>query len=231
VPAASSSQRPSIARPLAGCPLAAPPQAATPPYRSGLRPARVAAPPICSPAFQPWGASRASPAPGLRCPLLTSAGRSGRIPPPAVRDADTPQISRGQRSSRRCIDAGCIQHAPAVDGGLGGCVPTRPERTTPRLRFVSLAPHLRSTLPSDAPSRERPGASRVLRLHAHLDRGLAPPSMTACTAHTPTLTGAIKRPVQRLVSLPALSDLILELLFILCLFVSQFGLHQGANSV
>ena len=53
----------------------------------------------------------------------------------------------------RCLDAGFIQHAPAVDGGLCGGVPTRPERTTPRIRFVSLAPHLRSTRPSDPTSR------------------------------------------------------------------------------
>jgi hypothetical protein len=92
VPAASSSQRPRIARPLAGCPLAAPPQAATPPYRSGLRPARVAAQPLCSPALQPWGASRASPALGLLGPLLTAAGRSGRMPPPSVL-ARTPRRS------------------------------------------------------------------------------------------------------------------------------------------
>jgi hypothetical protein len=69
---------------LAGRHRAAPRQATTPLHRSGLRPTRVAAPPICYPAFRPWGASRASPAPGLLCPLLTSAGRSGRIAPPSV---------------------------------------------------------------------------------------------------------------------------------------------------
>jgi hypothetical protein len=99
------------------------------------------------------------------------------------------EASRGQLSYRRCIDAGFITHSPCVDGGLCCCVPARPGCTTPRIRFVSLAPHLRSTLPSDAPSRERPCASLVLRLHAHLDRGLAPPSMTACTAHTLGITG------------------------------------------
>jgi hypothetical protein len=96
----------------------------------------------------------------------------------------TGEASRGTLSSRPCRDAGCIQHAPTVDGGLCCRVPTRPERPTPPIRFVSLAPHVRSTLPSDAPSRERLCASLVLRLHAHLDRGLSPPSMTACTAHT-----------------------------------------------
>jgi hypothetical protein len=141
------------AQPLAGCPLAAPPQATPPLHRSGLRSTRVAAWPLRYPAFRPWGASRASPAPGLLCPLLTSAERSGRIAHPSVPSRDTPQISRGQLSYRRCIDAGCIKHRPFVDGGLHGCVPARPERTTPPLRFVSLAPHLRSTRPSDPTSR------------------------------------------------------------------------------
>ena len=167
MPAARSSQRPSIARPLAGCPLAAPPQATTPLYRSGLQPATAC----------------------LLCPLLTSAGRSGRIPPPSVLCQDTPQISRGKRSYLPCIDAGFIKHSPHVDGGLCGCVPARPDCTTPRIRFVSFALHVRSTLPSDAPSRERPCASLVLRLHAHLDGGLSPPSMTACTAHTLAMSG------------------------------------------
>ena len=97
------------------------------------------------------------------------------------------EASRGKRSSRPCTDAGGIKHAPTVDGGLCGRVPACPERTTPRIRFVSLAPHVRSTLPSDAPSQGRPCASRVLRLHVYLDRRLALPSMTACTAHTRVL--------------------------------------------
>jgi hypothetical protein len=86
--------------------------------------------------------------PYLLDPLLTSAGRSGRSPPPSVLGQDTPQISRGTLSDLLCLAAGYIKSAPAVDGGLCGCGPTRPERTTPRLRFVSLAPHRRSPLPS-----------------------------------------------------------------------------------
>src|SRR4029453_3165839 len=102
---------------------------------------------------------------------------------------DTSQISRGKLSDLPCIDAGFIKHSPLVDGGLCCCVPARPGCTTPRIRFVSLAPHVRSTLPSDPTSRGRPGASLVLRLHAHLDGGLAPPRMTACTAHTLRFSG------------------------------------------
>jgi len=59
----------------------------------------------------------------------------------------------------------------AERGGLCGGVPTRPEPTTPRIRFVSLAPHLRSARPSDPTSRRRLGASLVLRLHEYLDGG------------------------------------------------------------
>ena len=88
---------------------------------------------------------------------LTSAGRSGRIPPPSVLIQDTLPISRGQRSYRPGIDAGCIKHSPIVDGGLCGCVPARPGCTTPRIRFASLAPHVRSTRPSDPTSRRTPG--------------------------------------------------------------------------
>ena len=66
------------------------------------------------------------------------------------------EASRGQLSYRQCLDAGCIKHSPLVDGGLRGRVPARPDRTTPPIRFVSLAPHLRSTLPSDAPLTRTP---------------------------------------------------------------------------
>jgi hypothetical protein len=199
VPAVSSSQAPALIRHLAGCHLTAPLQAATPLDRSGLQHARAC----------------------LRCPLLTAAGRSGRIPPPSVLGQDTRQISRGQLSYRRCIDAGCIKHSPIVDGGLCCGVPARPGCTTPRIRFVSLAPHLRSTLPSDPTSRCRPGASLVLRLHAHLDGRLALPSMTACTAHTPGLS----RAVHRVGSIPLLG---LEKLQAFHLFALDFG-HSGID--
>jgi hypothetical protein len=96
---------------LAGCHLAAPPQGTTPVHRSGLRPTRVTAWPIRYPAFRPWGASLASPAPGLLCPLLTSARWSGGITPPSVLHEDTPQISRGKPSYRLCISARFIKHS------------------------------------------------------------------------------------------------------------------------
>src|SRR5262245_36446982 len=118
-------------RHLAGCNLSAPLQVATRLHRSGLQhaPAR------------------------LLCPLLTSARRSGRIAPPSVLSQDTPQISRGKLSYLPCISARFIKYSPVVDGGLCCCVPARPDCTTPRIGFVSLAPHVRSTLPSDLTSR------------------------------------------------------------------------------
>jgi hypothetical protein len=65
----------------------------------------------------------------------------------------TGEAARGQRSYRRCRDAEFIKHSPFVEGGLHGRVPARPDWTTPGIRCVSLAPHLRSTLPSDPTSR------------------------------------------------------------------------------
>jgi hypothetical protein len=89
VPAASSSQRPSMTRPLAGCHPAAPQQATTLFHRSGLQRARAR----------------------LLCRLLTSAGRSRGIAPPSVLCQDAPQISRGKPSYRLCISARFIKHS------------------------------------------------------------------------------------------------------------------------
>jgi hypothetical protein len=92
--------------------------------------------PVCQPRVHPRG--RASPGPSpdaisplhnrqrlsstvqafsthsarLLCPLLTSARRSGRIPPPSVPCEDTPQISRGKLSYLPCISARFIKHSP-----------------------------------------------------------------------------------------------------------------------
>jgi hypothetical protein len=170
----------------------------------GQRAAHAACPVHC---FRPTSGAVPSPPfrPSVRlsAPTLPSADSSPRLrevstarsqfPWPAT-SRGTGEASRGKRSYRRGIGAGCITHRVVVDGGLCGGVPARPNGTTPRLRCVSLAPHLRATLPSDIPSRGPPGASLVLRLHAHLDRRLALPSMTACTAHTPALSGGKQAP-------------------------------------
>jgi len=70
------------------------------------------------------------------------------------------------------VDAGFIKHAPAGDGGLRGHVPARPERTTPRIRFLYLAPRFRIGLPSHPASRRRSCPSPCLWLPLHLARGL-----------------------------------------------------------
>jgi hypothetical protein len=130
VPATSSSQRPSITRPLAGCDLAAPPQTTTPLYRSGL-PTNMRG---TMPSADFCGAVRKDSS-----PLSPRPGHPADLP----RSAVIPSAHR-----RRMY-----QVRPVVDGGLRGGVPTRPERTTPHIRFVSLAPHLRSTRPSDPTAR------------------------------------------------------------------------------
>jgi hypothetical protein len=98
----------------------------------------------------------------LPCRLLTPLLGSVRLTlhssplPWHATSLGTAEASRGKRSSHRCRDAGCIKHRPRVDGGLHGRVPACPDGTTPRIQCVPLALHLRSTLPSDAPSRGRP---------------------------------------------------------------------------
>ena len=134
VPAAISSQVPEVIRPLAGCHRAAPPQATTLVHRAGLQPAHT----------------------GRRCRLLTAAVRSGRMAPPAVLCADTPQSSRGQRSSRPGPRRPLAQAPSPGDGGRCGRVPARPDGTTPPIGCVSRAPHVRSTPPSDPTSRVTP---------------------------------------------------------------------------
>ena len=92
-------------------------------------------------------------------PSADSSGavRGDRSPPSQfpwhATSQDSHEVSHGKSYSLQCIDAGFIKHAPVVDGGLWGCVPPRPERTPPHIRFLFVAPHLRSTLPSDPTSR------------------------------------------------------------------------------
>jgi len=94
----------------------------------------------------------------LICPLLTSPLRSRRslnVQPVSVASnfprhkGDLP----GKTQSLPRVDAGFIKHAPPADGGLCGHVPTRPERTTPRIRFLFVAPRFWIGLPPDRTSR------------------------------------------------------------------------------
>ena len=123
--------------------------------------------PICCPAFRLWGASIALPASELLCPLLTSPGRSKPVARLPVL-SDNREISRGKTQNLPCVSAGFIKHTPTADGGLRGHVPARPGCTTPRIRFLFVAPHLRIGLPSDPVSRRRPCPSPCLRLRDNL---------------------------------------------------------------
>ena len=63
------------------------------------------------------------------------------------------EISRGKTQHLPCVDAGFIKHTPIADGGLCRHVPTRPECTTPPIRFLFIAPQFWIGLPPDPTSR------------------------------------------------------------------------------
>jgi hypothetical protein len=161
VPAASSSQRPGTARPLAGCRLAAPPQATTP-------------------------LDRFRPAARDRVPTMPSADFCG-----AVREdsstlspcQDTPQISRGQRSYRRCIDAGFIKHSQLWMEDFA--VPCQLVPGLPRLRS-GCCTSLRAFVPRFLQTPPYGGALTLSLSFGstNLDGGLAPPCVETCPAHT-----------------------------------------------
>ena len=65
----------------------------------------------------------------------------------------TVETSRGKTQNLPRVNAGFIKHAPLADGGLRGHVPTRPERTTPPIRFLFVAPRFWIGLPPDPTSR------------------------------------------------------------------------------
>ena len=91
-----------------------------------------------------------------------------------ARSQGTRQISRGKTQNVPRVDAGFIKHAPRENGGLRSYVPARPERATPQIRFVYLAPRFWIGLPSDPTSRWRPCPSPSLRLRLNLASGLSP---------------------------------------------------------
>jgi hypothetical protein len=127
------------------------------------------------------------PSAGYRAPTLPSAacGEAGREAASALRPSPGHPAALPRSAVRPSGPRRRLYHVrPSCGWGLRGGGPTRPARPTPPLRCVSRAPPRRATRPSDPTSRGRPGAALVLRLHVPLDRGLSPPSMTACTAHT-----------------------------------------------
>jgi hypothetical protein len=132
-----------------------PPVGAGPPERRGR--GRAAVQPLALP-------------PAIRARLRAARGgppRPSADSAPGIREAyaalrplpwpatarGTGEASRGPLAYRPCLDAGCVQHRPWVDGGLDGRGPARPDGPTPPRRCVSRAPHVRSTLPSAPPSR------------------------------------------------------------------------------
>jgi hypothetical protein len=70
-----------------------------------------------------------------------------------ISPVDTVQASRGKTQNFPRVNAGFIKHAPIADGGLRSHVPARPERTTPHIRFLFVAPRFWIGLPSDPTSR------------------------------------------------------------------------------
>ena len=91
----------------------------------------------------------------------------------------TGEISRGKTQNLPCVDAGFIKHTPIAEGGLHSHVPARPECTTPRIRFLFIAPQFWIGLPPDPASRRRPCPSPCLRLRLYLARGLTPRKLCA----------------------------------------------------
>jgi hypothetical protein len=143
--------------------------------------------------YRPWLLSTVQAFSALRTPTMPSVDCCGAVRedtaalgPLPGHTADVPGAVAVPSVPRHLI----YQARPNEDGGLCCSVPTRPQRATPRIRFVFLAPHMRSTLLLDPASRRCPCASLVLRLHVHLYRGLPPPSTTTCPAHTPKLSHA-----------------------------------------
>jgi hypothetical protein len=63
------------------------------------------------------------------------------------------EISRGKTQNLLRVNARFIKHAPIADGGLRGHVPARPERTTPLIWFLFVAPRFWIELPPDPTSR------------------------------------------------------------------------------
>ena len=91
----------------------------------------------------------------------------------------TGETSRGKTRNDPRVDAGFTKHTPIADRGLRGHVPARPGCTTPRIRFLFIAPRFCLGLPPDPTSRRCPCPSANLRLCVHLVSGLAPDPLRA----------------------------------------------------
>ena len=110
-----------------------------------------------------WSFGPSPRQPGLLCPLLTSAGRSGASRHPQSRIRDTRQISRGKLGNLQCTPVGST--AAMLDGnGLRGRLPARPVAPASYPIFVHRAASSLWLL-SDPASRRRPCQSLALHLH------------------------------------------------------------------
>lgn len=113
----------------------------------------------------------------LLCPLLTSPPLSMPVARHFVGccQLTAVEIYRGKTRLFHCASRGFTKCIPTTaDGGLRGHVPDRPRCTTPRIRFLFIAPQLWIQLPSDPVSRQRPCRSPSLRLCENLAAGLPP---------------------------------------------------------
>ena len=127
---------------LAGCGAVVPWQATSPLFQS--------------PRGEPFGPSATRATYYALCRLLPFVQLGSRLAQLAWVNSLAPtarQISQGKTQNVPRVDAGFIKHAPRENGGLRGYVPARPERATPQIRFVSLAPRFWIGLPSDPTSR------------------------------------------------------------------------------
>ena len=100
------------------------------------------------------------------------------------------EISQGKIQNVPHVNAGFIKHTHSADGGLRRHVPARPGCTTPRIRFLFVAPCFRIGLPPDPVSRRRPCPSPSLRLRFYLARGLSPRSLCTMPGTHDLVTGA-----------------------------------------
>ncbi len=129
-------------RGLAGCSAVVPWQATSPLFQS--------------PRGEPFGPSATRATYYALCRLLPFVRLGSRLAQLAWVNSLAPtarQISQGKTQNVPRVDAGFIKHAPRENGGLRGHVPARPERATPQIRFVYLAPRFWIELPSDPTSR------------------------------------------------------------------------------
>jgi hypothetical protein len=123
--------------------------------------------------------------------------RSGPIPrdlsqfPSHATFQGTQQTSRGKTYNLQYVSAGFTMHAQNANGGLSGHVPTGPERTSPYIRFLFVAPYLWIRLPPDLASRRRPCHLLSFGFAYTWSGDFHPASYMSCPAHTRASAAAL----------------------------------------